>query len=248
MISEQQARQSIPRVLKALAQKYGEPPEPPEGDALDLCVRTILHHESSEKAVAAAMRRFERDFVDWNEVRVSTPHQVGLAIDAAGKGEDKARALLALLQGIFQARNEMSLEFLREAGSGEARETLEGIPELGPILASKLLLLVFGHACIVVTPEVTRVAVRLDWAREDYDAVQTQRRLERLVPKASMALLHHAFREHAHRLCQAQTPKCKKCPVLRHCPFGRASAKSKSPTRKSKTRKKSKKKASGRSR
>ena len=225
MITEQQARQTIPRVLRALEQAYAEPPPNEEGDALEMSVRLILHEDSSEKAVSAAMRRIDLQFVDWNEVRVSTPYQVSRAISATGDAEAKAVQLLALLQAVFRERNEVSLDFLREGSAADARTFLEGIPELGPVLAGKLAMLVFGHPSVVVTPEVARVSLRLDWIREDYDADQILRRLERLVTRSAMRGLYHTFREHARKVCQAQDPKCKRCPVLRHCPFGREATK-----------------------
>ena len=222
MISERQARKTIPRVLSSLEKKHGEPPPLPDGDALEMAIRIVLHEDSSEKAVAAAMRNLQRDFVDWNEVRVSTPFQVARSIDSNGDAEGKAKELQALLRGVFQARNDVSLEFLREASASEALEFFQNISELGPVLTGKIMMLVLGHASIIVSPEVVRVCSRLDWVREDYDEVQVQKRLERLVTKSSMYLLYHVCKEHARKICQAQNPKCKRCPVLKHCPYGRA--------------------------
>lgn len=221
MISEREARKTIPRVLRALEKKHGEPPPLSDGDALEMAIRVVLHEDRSEKAAASAIRNLQRDFADWNEVRVSTPYQVATAIDSNGEAETKALEVQALLSAAFSVRNEISLEFLREASAAEAAEFFEEISELGPVLTGKILMLVLGHSSIIVSPEVIRVCQRLDWIREDYDDVQIQKRLERLVPKSAMYQLYHVCREHARKICQAQDPKCRGCPVLKFCPFGR---------------------------
>jgi len=238
VITEQQARQTIPRVIRALVQAYGEPPELDEGDALDMSLRTILHEYSSERAASAGMRGLQEEFVDWNELRVSTPHQLARAIDLGENSETAAEVVLDLLRAVFGERNEMSLEFLREASASDARSFLDGIPKLGPILTAKILLLVIGQPSIVATTDVSRVCLRLEWIREDYDVTQTQRRLERLVTKSLMPALYHAFREHGRKTCLTHTPRCKSCPILRHCPFGREATKRKKPASPAKATKK----------
>jgi endonuclease-3 len=225
VISEQQGRQGIPRIVRALTQTYGEPPRLSEGDALDLAVHVILRDGISERAAETALARLRQDFVDWNEVRVSTPHQVVRALGDPQGGLERARAILGLLRAVFRRQNEMSMAFLREAGAAEARSFFETVPELGPVLSAKMLMLVLGHPSVIVTPEVARVCQRLELVREDYDKSQIERRLERLVARNLMPELYHVFQEHARRACLAQDPRCKGCPILKQCAFGREAIK-----------------------
>ena len=225
MISEQQARQVVPRVVRSLEQAYGPPAPPEEGEALAAAVRAVLQEYVSDRNASAAMHNFTDGFVDWNEVRVSTAYQVSEAIGGGEAAEEATRRIMALLSAVFRARNEMSLDFLRDGGPTEAREFLDGVENLGPPLAAKIQMLVLGHASVIVTSDVVRIAQRLGWVREDYDEAQTQRRLERVVSKALMPALHWGSREHARKTCLAQNPRCKGCPVLKQCPYGREAQK-----------------------
>ena len=223
MIAEQQARRMISRVVAKLMSAYGSPEPPAEEDLLRRVIRVILKDGASDRVVDSAVRRLEKTFVDWNEARVSTVHQIADAISDTGDPETKARSLRAMLQAIFRKQCAGADDFLQEGGAAEVRNFMETVPEMDLAIRQKVLLLALGCACVPVTTEVVRVSVRLDLVRADYDAWQIGRRLERVVPKSGMPDFYHAFSLHAAQTCLEDRPKCKLCEVIRDCAFHRSS-------------------------
>lgn len=217
MIAEQDARKLVSTVIDTLQKNHGEPPAPPEDGLLAESVLAILSNGSSKKTAGAALKKLQDGFVDWNEARVSTVHEVAACVGAAPEDEEKARSVRALLRAVFREDNEIGMGFLREASPSDAREFVEKIRELEPTVAYRILMEVLGHACVPVTEEVARVCKRLDLVREDYDEEQTQKRLERIIAKAQMPAFFHVVLAHAQKTCLVEKPKCDQCALLKEC-------------------------------
>lgn len=235
MIAETQARKTLARVVKKLKKAYGEPAEPAEEDPMARVVRAVLEDGASDRAAAAALRRMQETFVDWNEARVSTVYQLAETIEEAGDAERKARSLRGLCQAIFERENAVDPTFLVQESATDARGFMDAREDVDPVIGRRALLLALGHACVPVTADVSRVSLRLDLVREDYDAALMQRRLERLLPNADMPLFFHVVTQHARKRCLVSRPKCKGCPISSDCLYlkddgGGASGSSKSKT------------------
>lgn len=219
MIAEQDARKLLPVLVEKLRKKYGDPPEPPTENLLEEAVRLLLAEKRSQRAVQSALRALREEFVDWNEVRVSTVYEVAACIGDSEEAVELARSVRSLLRVLFDAQNEVSADWLPEASPAEARELFDHIPHVPTAVGHRMLLEVFGHACVPITADVARVCMRLDLTREDYDAEQVQKRLERVLAKALMPAFYHLVAAHASQTCTEQAPKCRQCPIRKECPY-----------------------------
>jgi endonuclease-3 len=98
-------------------------------------------------------------------------------------------------------------------------EELVKLPGVGRKTANVVLGDAFGIPGITVDTHVGRVARRLGLTQED-DPVKVEFDLMALVPQERWTLFSHQVILHGRQLCQAKKPRCPKCPLLPHCPFG----------------------------
>lgn len=219
MIAEQDARKLVASVVETLRKQHGEPTDPPEGELLERALLEILTNGSSGKTGEAALAKLRNAFVDWNEARVSTLQEITACIGKPPAAEAQANAVRGLLQALFRECNEVCMDPLREASPSDARAFIEQVEGVEPAVGYRILMVVLGHACVPVTPEIARVCARLDLVREDYDEEQMQKRLERILAKAQMPAFLHVMLHHARATCLADKPKCKQCALRKECAY-----------------------------
>ncbi len=82
---------------------------------------------------------FRTEFVDWNEVRISSAAEVAATFPGAKDPILLAMQLKEMLQVVFERRHMLSLEFLRENTIAETKEFFKRSPAL-PDLARQLVL------------------------------------------------------------------------------------------------------------
>ncbi len=105
--------------------------------------------------------------------------------------------------------------------TAEVRADLRAQEGVGPETADSILLYAGRHPVFVVDAYTIRIGTRLGLlATREYDAVQ--RHFEtRLPPDVNLYQEYHALLvTHAKTLCRPR-PKCRECPLLGSCPFGR---------------------------
>ena len=72
---------------------------------------------------------------------------------------------------------------------------------------------------IAVDTHVERVTKRLKIVRESYSVLETEKRLERALPKERWSQAHHSFIIFGRYHCTARSPKCTECPLTADCKY-----------------------------
>src|SRR5436190_15882741 len=95
------------RVLTALfttlKKHYGEPGAPPDRPVLEQMVYAVLREDGTRKDADKAFDRLQKTFYDWNEVRVSSSHEVEEALAGLPEPSAKAQRVIGLLQEVFES-------------------------------------------------------------------------------------------------------------------------------------------------
>lgn len=195
------------RNLKALLKRGAKraPPElPDEDDPLSVLIVSFLLWESSTPAALRAYRRFKRSFVDYNDLRVSLPHEItewlGMR-DALAL--ERSQRLRATLNDLFRRENAVTLDKLYEGRKREVREYLEGLEGMTPYVSARIALLAFDAHAIPVDEQLRMVLIANDAADDAADVVETSQWLARHI-KASDARRVHFFLQ---RLCDQAAKK-----------------------------------------
>ena len=223
VLPQRDARPHVGRLVEALAPHYrcdgaaARRPEP-----LEELVLALLSEGVPRKQAARAGRDLARAFVDWNEVRISRPGEVRAVLEPMDDAAGRAERIVRALNSIFAARGELSLAFLHDLSPKEAEDFLGRIEGLNRQARARILLFALGQPALPVTPQILRVAARLGLVPNGEAPEAAGERLEKIVPRAQMALFYSLFNEHGRKTCLAAAPHCRRCPVRSLCPTGRA--------------------------
>jgi len=203
-----------------------------ETNLLEASILGILLDYAPESRARDALNRIRNGFVDWNEVRVSTGREI--AEQAAYKRITAAagRQIARLLRKLYDDRSELALDFLRGQRQDQIAKYLTGVLELTPNQAAWVFLNGFGKPAIYMTPGVLRVAQRVGLVREEWPEERARKSLERTIPRTKARVFCAAADKHASTVCLANSPRCRKCPLLKVCDYGRSRSKKKTTKRK----------------
>ncbi len=111
-------------------------------EEINVLETVILGALSASMPLADVLRcwsEFRTEFVDWNEVRISSAAEVAGTFPGAKHPIQLAMQLKEMLQVVFERRHMLSLEFLRENTIAETKEFFKRSPSL-PDLARQLVL------------------------------------------------------------------------------------------------------------
>jgi len=183
------------RLLARLRKGWSESPSAPDHtDRIGLLVRAVLEYDSTAKQVEQALSFLEKEFVDFNELRVGPTKEIAECI---GRGDraarEKAAMLSTVLNGIYSATNRVSLDYLEDKTKRDLRRRLLELG-LNPYAAASVTLLGFdGHA--VPVDQTLVDCLEMDgYIYPGSDLADVQGFLERIVPQKDAPMVHELFR------------------------------------------------------
>jgi len=128
--------------------------------------------------------------------------------------------------GFYKVKTKHVKELCRillEKFDGKVPDTLEEmttLPGVGRKTANCMLSYVFNKPAIAVDVHVHRISNRLGWISTKTPE-ESEERLMAIVPRDSWNKVNMLLVDHGQRICLPINPKCKECPVLKYCEFGK---------------------------
>ncbi len=195
---------------------------------MDELVLTVLSQNTSDRNRDVAHSRLRERFASWDEVRDAPVEELEEAIRPGGLAPTKAVRIQRILQALDDG-----LDWLEDAPVEEARAYLESLPGVGRKTAASVRLFSFGRPEVPVDTHVYRVASRLGLIRPGgarrpgltrpaASPAAPHDQLLRLTDPGDAYEIHVLLIRHGRRTCTARAPRCPECPLLRMCPYGRA--------------------------
>ena len=102
-------------VLTSLKKQY-DPPESPDRPVMEQFLYAVLRENASRAAADKAFTNLQERFFDWNEVRVSSAHEVAAALTDLPQPLAKGQRVIDLLQEIFESTFAFELDTLVKKG------------------------------------------------------------------------------------------------------------------------------------
>ncbi len=130
--------------------------------------------------------------------------------------------------GLFRnkAKNIMAtcIKLVEDYGGAvpESFEELIKLPGVGRKTANVVSSIAFGRPAIAVDTHVFRVSNRLGLAKGE-TPLEVEKKLQKVIPIEKWSSAHHWLIWHGRRICRAQKPLCRECPLLEVCPSGNVS-------------------------
>ena len=215
----------VPHLHAELLARYGRPAPREARDPLSQLIFSLLASRTKSEDSDDAMRSLQIRYATWEEFRDAPLAEIEHAIAGVTFPEVKAPRIKAALLGITARYGSLTLDFLAKYRTDKIREWLEGFEGVGPqVSAAVVNFSTLRRRALCVDANHLRVTQRLALTPRA-DAATTETRLMRLVPEdwdAAMLEEHHSLvKLHAQTLCTFAEPKCRGCPLLAECPFGK---------------------------
>ena len=165
-----------------------------------------------------AFRNLHERFYDWNELRVSSVHEVATALGDLPQPGTKAQRLVELLQEIFESTYSYDLDSIHKKGVKQAAKQIARYRASSDFAVAWVTQRSLeGHAVPLDAP-MLRTLKRLgmvDESVDDYPSAMSA--IEHQVPKAKGEQFVEVINFLAHDRC-GETPRCTGCPMKSECP------------------------------
>lgn len=142
----------VTKLFKTL-KKAAEPVMPPTyADPAEAIVYAFVSIFTTANEASKIFKRMNTHFVDINDLRVSRLEEI-LEIfgDSSDRAAAAAQSMVAVLNGIFEKHDKVSLASLAGEGKRQARKEIEEIPGMTPFVAAYTFLTALGGHAIPLT-------------------------------------------------------------------------------------------------
>lgn len=199
-------------ITRLMREHYGDIDERPREprDPYRTLIGCVLSHRTREANSSRAARNLFEEIMDPLDLLAMNPDTLKELIRCSGFYNQKARSIIAISQVLID-------EF--DGIVPDDRETLMGLPGVGPKTADIVLSYAFGKPAIAVDVHVSRVARRLGLAPYDVGPERVKEALESLVPPDSYRFVDNAFVRHGKEYCRSGNPRCIRCFLSEHCTY-----------------------------
>lgn len=201
------------RVLALLREQYPDAEcELTPRDPWRLLCAVILSAQCTDARVNMTTPILFARYPTAEALAAADPAEVEEIVRPTGFFRQKTKSLIAMSQDVVARFG------------GKVPETLEELTSMrgvGRKTANLIIGTAFGGQGIVVDTHVKRLSKRLGWTTHT-DPEKIERDLMELFPRDVWTQLGHTLIFHGRRVCKAQRPDCPNCPILEHCPEGRA--------------------------
>lgn len=151
------------RKFRSLLKKLETGPEPTpvgDGDPISTLIYSYLLWEATIADANTGFEKICESVVDFNELRVSLPHDVVemIGVDYP-HADERAKRLRASLRDIYVREHEVSLTQLATLGKRDTKSYLESLEGMVPFVASRLQLLHYEGRYIPVDEQLRELLI-----------------------------------------------------------------------------------------
>jgi endonuclease III len=197
--------------LKALAKKLlkdrsgkREPMDP-----IRALVVGGLMADAPDSRVNDAMKVIEREFTDFNELRVATELEIQDLVGSRYPNiEQRVSNITQALNAIFEREHTLSLSRLREISKRDARQFLRELPGVSPYVEAYVMLMAFEGAAFPVDETMLAALKHKGIVEPESTAEETQKFIEHNIKADDLHDLVLAMRQWAQD--EAEKSKSKK--------------------------------------
>jgi endonuclease-3 len=207
-------------LFTVLKRQYGDPSRVPERPVLEEMVYAVVREDATRKDADKAFDRLQKRFFDWNEVRVSSPHEVEEALDGLPDVAAKAQRVIDLLQEVFESTFSYDLEGLIKKGMKQAAKQVGRYQAADDYTVAWVTQQALGGHAIPVDAPTLRTASRLGLTEDEVDVAAARASLEHQVPKVKGPHFVEYISRLALDYCWEEEPNCAACPMRGECLTG----------------------------
>ncbi|MBW3012945.1 endonuclease III [Candidatus Woesearchaeota archaeon] len=201
---------NIPIVLRKLAKYHGTTmlgEFSTRYDKWKILISTILSARARDEVTEPVCKELFRKYPTKERLAKAKQKDVEKVIKRIGFYRSKAKNIMAASRAIIE-------EF--RGVVPKKKEDLMKLPGVGSKVAGCVRVYAFNQPSIPVDTHVHKIANRLGWVKTK-NPLQTEKELERIVPKRYWKLVNDLFVYHGKTVCLSQIPRCSKCVIEKYC-------------------------------
>jgi endonuclease-3 len=185
---------------------------------LKAVVYGICHEDTTRDHANQALSRFNDEFFDWNEIRVSSVDEIQETLAGIPEPETRAQRIRRFLRQLFNRTYGFTLDALAKKPLKEALKTLRTYDafESDYVTATVIQHALGGHAIPVDKPG-QRALERLGIKEPEVPALRAV--IERAVPKNRGAEFLDLIEDLTNDTCIEGEPDCARCELRKICTF-----------------------------
>jgi hypothetical protein len=183
----------IAKLFRNLKRKCGKAKKPVYDNPVKSLIFAVIHENCGQTAAKPLMRKLEKYFVDFNELRVSKTEEI---MEVLGSDSDEfhkvADSIKATLGGIFGKYNTLDLSELEDMGKKPAKKELEEL-EISRFAINYCFVTFLGGHAIPLTEEMVEYLRSEELVYPDSTIEQIEGFLERQITAANGFLFYSAL-------------------------------------------------------
>jgi len=194
-----------------------EPPElPVADDPVVVLIQSFLMWEADSTRAGQAFDRIQQRVADYNDLRVSMPHEIADYIGSRyPMAEERARRLRATLRNVYLREHDVTLTSLSGLGKREVRKYVESLEGIVPYVANRLLLLCFDVHAVPVDSVLQAKLIEAGAADKNVDVSELAAWLSRQIKAADGLKMHATLQAWVEKSEKKPRTTTKKAPTKR---------------------------------
>lgn len=220
MVAKRTAQQLARRLFEQLEEKYGSALKDEPRSILSQLMFNIIARNWTRQGAQKVFDRLQQNFVDWNEVRISSFSEISghLESEGAPNAINKAKNIKKILVEIYRHHHKITLDFLKENNEAQAKEILEGLPGASRRVVDSVLLFALDYPVVPLYSPIARVCKRVGIVEHSASQEEIKQTLMDVVPKKDLERFSRLVIDHGERTCTITAPRCKNCVLSDWCP------------------------------
>lgn len=176
----------------------------------ELIVAVILSAQCTDKRVNIITPPFFKQFPTLETLAETDINLIYEHIKTCSYPNNKAKSLLGMAKKVCE-------EYGGEIPN--SIEELQKLPGVGRKTANVVASVVFNIPAIAVDTHVFRVSNRIGLTKKATTPLETEKQLNKYIPKELWSIAHHWLILHGRYVCKAQKPDCKNCGISYFCDY-----------------------------
>lgn len=239
-MSRTSAKNVLKKMDEVLKKSYGRPRPGRKQPILDLLITQVLGPDLPPATVEAAAQKLVKNYIDWNEVRVSNRHEIAGHLAKAGldRPVERATQLKLLLQDVFQLERKYTFDVLNDMTPDRVKKFFANFKALDAAGSAVVISIGMGVTSTPVTPGMLRVLKRIGLIQSSDTMQRAQKFLDEQLTPDTMFPFYRGLTQFADTVCMQDGYDCFACGMKKFCKTGAKAKKPAPPAKRAPKKKK----------
>ncbi len=212
--------QAFKKYTQKLRHQYGLRRKPARRSLVEHILLELARQSASDQTAVRIVNRLGREFVDWNELRVSALEEISAAIGRYSYSRRVGQLIKEFLQKCFDEFHDLDLSIAHDSSTERVKAALAKL-DIDSSVSGAALLDWAHEEDLPVTTDLSRVLQRLGFVKNHASPAMVRRELEELVPPGDKYSAYRLLHDHGVAVCTSRKFDCSACTLRNICPRGK---------------------------